>query len=348
MGLSLCNNSQSTFDSESQKLFQINTESNNKLENVNNNNSNNDTGVNANQPEDSQQHNQDKKKSLFLSILDINNEKYYTSDINLRILSTLKGISQLNVNNSLYLCGTNDITSTCGSYLLNIELHKKNEPLVKFLVSSNYVHIHPSLFFSKHINSLFAIGGKDQIKCELFDIENNKWKSLPDLPEERYLCTLMSNGKGQHMYLFGGFCKSNNTKCSSLLRLNLLKRKYWEELHLDHNSELIQKTSSAAFSLYDKDTDRDCIYILGGKNANKEYSDDIVEYNVNKTTINLIDKLNEKTTFLNQSGVNISSRSFLFYDKKAKVINVDVCEYSIKCSTYGDCDYVIQSKRKQD
>ena len=339
MGLSLCNNRQSTFNSESQKLFQINTESN-KIQNVNNNNNN----INGNAHEDLQQHNQKNKKSLFLSILDINNEKYYTSNINLRILSSLKGISQLNVNNSLFLCGTNDIASTSGSYLFNIELHKKNEPLVKFLVSSNFVHIYPSLYFSKHIKSLFVIGGKDQIKCELFDIENNKWKCLPDLPEERYLSTLMSNGKEQHLYLFGGFCKAINTKCSLLLRLNLLKRKYWEQLHINQNNELIQKTSSAAFSLYDTDSERDCIYILGGKNANKEYSDDIVEYNVNKMTISLVDKLNEKATFLNQSGVNINSKSYLFFDKKAKVINVDVCEHSIKCSTYGDCDYIIQSE----
>ena len=189
-------NCHKTFNPQLPKLLQINTESNDDII-ITNINSNSDTNNNLGADENlTRSQCSQNNRPLFLSILDINNEKCYSSNINLRILSSLKGLSQLNVNNSLFLCGTSDITSTTGSYLLKLELQKKKaEPLIKFLISSHFVHMYPSLYFSQSIKSLFVVGGKGQIKCEIFDTELSQWNCLPDLPEERYFCTLMLNAR---------------------------------------------------------------------------------------------------------------------------------------------------------
>ena len=47
------------------------------------------------------------KQNSTLIIFDIEEEKSYKQNFNLRIISNLKGISQLNVNNTLYCCGLN-------------------------------------------------------------------------------------------------------------------------------------------------------------------------------------------------------------------------------------------------
>ena len=57
-----------------------------------------------------------------LKIFDIEEEKCFKQKILLRVITDLSGISQLNVNNSLYLCGINDENrdNVIGSYLFKI------------------------------------------------------------------------------------------------------------------------------------------------------------------------------------------------------------------------------------
>ena len=47
-----------------------------------------------------------------LHLLDIEEEKVFTSKVSLRIINSLKGMSQLNVDNNLYLCGSEEGANT--------------------------------------------------------------------------------------------------------------------------------------------------------------------------------------------------------------------------------------------
>ena len=57
-----------------------------------------------------------------IKIFDVEEEKCYEEKLILRIISSLEGISQINMNNCLYLCGTHDAANSVGSYLLKIDI----------------------------------------------------------------------------------------------------------------------------------------------------------------------------------------------------------------------------------
>ena len=63
-----------------------------------------------------------------LKIFDIEDEKCFKQNILLRVITSLSGISQLNVNNTLYLCGINDENkdNVVGSYMFKITCDVKN------------------------------------------------------------------------------------------------------------------------------------------------------------------------------------------------------------------------------
>ena len=64
-----------------------------------------------------------------LKIFDIEEEKCYKKSIFLRVISNLEGLSQLNVNNSLYLCGINGLKTenVIGSHLLKVNIEEKKK-----------------------------------------------------------------------------------------------------------------------------------------------------------------------------------------------------------------------------
>ena len=108
-----------------------------------------------------------KTKLCRIKIFDVEEEKCYDEKMLLRIITSLEGISQINMNNCLYLCGTNDSSNSVGSYLLKIDIAiSPLQPMV--LINSIFNHETPSLINYK--DDLFVIGGKDQIQCEYYQI----------------------------------------------------------------------------------------------------------------------------------------------------------------------------------
>ena len=72
----------------------------------------------------------------------------------------------------------------------------------------------------------------------------NKWCSLPQLPNERYKCSLCLDTKGDFVYLFGGISQDNvNEKDDEsnaeikILRMNLDRLLIWENLIVKNNQK---------------------------------------------------------------------------------------------------------------
>lgn len=266
-----------------------------------------------------------------LSLLDIEEEKVFTSKVSLRIINSLKGMSQLNVENNLYLCGSEEGANT-GSFLLKLDNTKSMTSTVSIMINAQHSHVYPSMIHVPN-NTIFVIGGKRQEKCEQFDITNSKWKYLPELPEERYHCALIMDNKKKYVYLFGGFChnkdesKDNDKNCNEILRMNLENRMIWEKLLVVQGKELLERNSCGVVNSSDKDN---IVYILGGKNNTKELTDSIIEFDLKKRTAKkMASKLKYKSSFINQQGVNVSLTTFVLFDKKGNVHRVNFQSFDI-------------------
>ena len=263
-----------------------------------------------------------------LLIVDIEEERIFRSKVSLRIVSSIKGMSQLNIDNSLYLCGS-ESESTLGAYMINIDNTKSTNSDVKFLVNAQYPHVNPSMIAIPS-NSILVIGGKKQIKCEKFDITNSKWKYIPELPEERYKCNLFIDANSKYVYLFGGFCSELGRNCDDILRMKLDTQMIWEKISIREGAELLSKTSSGIIRDKDEEKKSKVVYILGGKDNQKELCDSIVEFDMKKRKARRIKtQLKYKAKFVNQMGVNVDKNTYVLIDKKGNIHTMNFNDFSL-------------------
>ena len=150
------------------------------------------------------------------------------------------------------------------------------------MINAQHSHVYPSMIHVPN-NSILVIGGKRQEKCEQFDINNSKWKYLPELPEERYHCSLIMDTKKKYVYLFGGFChnKEDSKNCNEILRLNIENMMIWEKILVVQGKELLERNSCGVVCNSDK---KNIVYILGGKDNSKELTNSIIECDIKKRT----------------------------------------------------------------
>ena len=271
------------------------------------------------------------EKGIFKFLFyDINQNNTLIIEKKLEIITTLEGLSELNFDQELYLCGNSKLEDDEGSFLF--ELNPIN-PKTKTLVNSIYSHYYPSLisYESKYI---FCIGGKNQIRCEFYNIEKNNWEPLPNLPEERYLCTLSLESKNKTIYLFGGINSLNpnignnfkvNIENDYILRIKNEKYRKWEKLEIkDENSKRLLKRISSASLIFEDQPDN--IYILGGENEQKHFLNEIIRFNISSCSLFKIHKqLDFPTIFLNQYAKKYENNSYMyvFIDKFNNVIKID-------------------------
>lgn len=278
------------------------------------------------------------EKGIFKFLFyDINQNNTLIIEKKLEIVKTLEGLSELNFEQELYLCGNSNQEDDEGSFLF--ELNPIN-PKTKILVNSIYSHYYPSLISGEN-KYIYCIGGKGQTRSEFYDIEKNNWESLPNLPEERYLCTLSLDSKNKTIYLFGGI-NSINTNIGNnckiyiesdyILKLRLIKskNKNWEKIEIKDENEkkLLKRVSSASLMFEDQ---QDNIFILGGENEQKHFLNDIIRFNINSCSLSKINKqLEFPTIFLNQYPKKYESNSYMyvFIDKFNNVIKMDKHDFT--------------------
>ena len=244
-------------------------------------------------------------------IFDVEEEKCFEQKILLRIITSLEGISQINMNNCLYLCGSNDEASnSVGSYLLKIDISiSPLQPII--LINSIFSHNFPSLI--NYLNDyLIVVGGKNQIQCECYQLSNTKWKQLPTLPDDRYKATLFCDEQNDNIYLFGGYNSSGKCNSKSILRLNMKTCSIWELIVVKENENFLARNSSICFMF--EGTDK--IFICGGKDNNDKDTEYIIEYDSNRKTIKKIEKsLKKVSNFEEQGYVDLNKLHFAFFDK---------------------------------
>ena len=262
---------------------------------------------------------------------DINKDESIIIEKKLEKIKNLIGMSELNLNNNLYICGNSylDPESLQGSFLFELD---PINPETKILQNSKYTHYYPALI-SIQDKYIYCIGGKNQFHCEMYDISENKWLSLPNLPEERYLCTLCYDRLHNIVYLFGGLNERNKIHKNKLsieydyfLRLkdDINIGLNWEKIIVKNNKYLLNRISSGSLFLEGPENN---IYIFGGKDEQSNLLDDIIKYNIeNQTFHELNKKLDFPTEFLNQYPIksNLDNYIYIFLDRFNKPININM------------------------
>lgn len=270
-----------------------------------------------------------KSNKYIVQIFDIEEEKTYEQKINLRIIKSLSGFSQITINNILYLCGSDNYNSI-SAFLFKIDPSYSNATL-SLLVNSIHPHYNPSLVCYKG-ETIIAVGGKQQKKCDWYNISLKKWRSLPSLPEDRYKATLLINDDTNYLYLFGGFCFKDNTNHKSIFKLYLEESSAtWETIIVIENENYLSRNSSVAFQ-FDED-----IYICGGCNNLGKDTEFIVEYNTVKDTVKKFElSLKKSASFDDQSGVNLNKLHYAFFDKSSDVHTVSKNEFKMSVFKFND------------
>ena len=272
--------------------------------------------------------------SKFIMIFyEINKNQKIIIERKLESIKTLEGLSELNHNNNLYLCGSSSLIpeSEEGSHFF--QLNPLN-PETKILPKAKYPHYYPALISIKK-NYIYCIGGKSQHHCEGYNINENKWIPLPNLPEERYLCTLCYDELNNIIYLFGGINDKNHLHKDKLsieydyfLRLkndidNNNNSAIWEKIHVRNNKILLNRISAASLIF---ENEEKYIYIFGGKDDQKHYLDNVIKFDIEEQSFQAIDqKLDFPTEFLNQYAIKSDLNNFIyvFLDKFNNPIIID-------------------------
>ena len=338
MGLFFCCRETDDYQSiQSQSLLQINR----YINNINNDNEiNKDKNFSKN--ESIIQNNQynlnenliSKNGKFNLIYYDINKNQSILMERKLEPIKTLEGLSELNFNNNLYLCGTSSLIpeDNKGSYLF--ELNPLN-PETKILPKSKYSHYYPTLISIQN-KYIYCIGGKNNNHCELYDLKEKKWSALPNLPEERYLCTLCYDEASDILYLFGGMNDKNNLHGNKLsIEYNYFLRLkneinvglIWEKKEIKNNKILLNRISAGSLIF---ENEEKYIYIFGGKDDQGHYLDNVIKFFIESQSFQESNqKLDFPTEFTNQYAIKSDLNKFLyvFMDKYNNPIIIDKHNY---------------------
>ena len=265
-----------------------------------------------------------------IKIFDLEENRLFIRTCSLRIIQSLKGMSQNACGNSLYLCGSNNSNSSC--FLIHFNL----EPIdikTEVLVNAIYPHYKPIIFIV-HYDIIVIIGGKNQILCEKYSISLKKWRDMPVLPEERYQGNILLNERNSHLYLFGG--TTNGKYNDSILILNLRSVGGWEKIFVKENSELLKRSKFVSFCFDEKGEDS-IIYILGGKKNEREKSDFIIEYNFENNTVNKKDMDLKILPYFDINTVaDINKNKFAFTDTHENIYIVEKKNFRISVISSED------------
>lgn len=262
------------------------------------------------------------QKLFSLCIYDVEHEKRKEIDFNLRIVKSLKGFTELSYNNSLYLCGNPDENDCTSTFLFRLNPHRK-EKFFEILVSPSNNHFYPSMLGLD--DSILVVGGKGSKTCELYSIKNNKWEFKPDLPDERYGCSLISDNKNEYIYLIGGL---NNDKLSEvILRINTQFFIKWETIYIAENSQLLRRKNPLFWFGNQNENE---LFILGGKDIDDSYIKNLVVVNIKNKKIESVNEkkivsqlLNFDCSFSNKNVDKLNQNTYVFIDDEFDVIKVD-------------------------
>jgi hypothetical protein len=159
---------------------------------------------------------------------------------------------------------------------------------IKRTGEKTFEHIElPSLIVSRsahtmlsHKNNIYALSGSRVKSCEVFNCDTNSWKLLPDLnsSREKPMACMFDD---EYLYVFMGFDKNINKYVNTIERLNINTGDKWEFVNYKGNQNIMKRQASGC---YFKDNN---IYIIGGVNALRNETREVLVYNFNSNAISL-------------------------------------------------------------
>ena len=216
-------------------------------------------------------------------------------------------MAQLNLNDNIYFCGSKYNDYDSGAYFLKYEPNITSSNL-NYLINSKNYHYFPTMISAKN-EFIIIIGGLESLSCEIYSIYSHVWKTIPDLPDERYKCSAYCDNSSDHVYLFGGYNNHKKINYGTILRLNLKMNVMWESFFVNSDLNIISKNSTSILKI------NNTVYILGGIDNNNCKTDDIVEFNLTTKKASLSNNiLCKPSSFLQVSGVDLGKNVFYIFD----------------------------------
>jgi len=266
-----------------------------------------------------------------ICIFDIEYEEAVEICTNSIFLTNFDGLSQLNFDNTLYLCGGSLSEIATGSYFLKYEPNKMSNNL-QILVNSIQHHYLPAMISYKQ-EHIFIVGGLKTKSAEFYNLKTNRWRSLPDIDEERFNCMGIADEANEMIYIFGGYNTESNQNSSTIIRMNFRTFLVWESITVKSNPQLLAKSQCAIFK-FEKE---ECIYLLGGKDSRSNITDEIVEYDLTENQVSIVDKkLEIRGAFCSQGEADLNKGEFFFFDVNFNVHRLSKNDFKINLYKYED------------
>ena len=265
-------------------------------------------------------------KRYFIQIFNCNSETSNEVEINPNLF-TLKYLSQISLDNILYLIGeelhkTSELECPVSSFIV---INSVSSPItIKFELPPKTSHKNPSLCFNNK-EELYVIGGYGTKSCEMFNIKNKVWTELPDLPNERYGCNIVALNS-RSIILYGGIDSSNpNNLTNTVLLYNRETNTGWEPLLIspDDRDNYYLNKHFCGVTMY-----KNSIWIIGGiNNLTNKKTDEILTINcdnpekIEQSGISLVSKAQFPTIFSSCFNNNLL---YLYDEEDFKIHKIDI------------------------
>ena len=196
------------------------------------------------------------------------------------------GCRHILIDNILYITGGNN---NCGNIVLSYEISSNKLTRLSNFIYEHYFH---TLDYVDNFDCIICVGGENSSFCEIMDINEKKWKKLPQLNYPRANCNIYYNNITEQIYvLFGlkGNLWDKNSKNSDkieVLNLNNID-KGWINIEYYKSIGLDLKVNFCKTMPFTKDK----LIIFGGNNIRSfEEQNFYALFDMNKNEIIKVDK----------------------------------------------------------
>lgn len=273
----------------------------------------------------------EKNSSYFLQFFNCELEITSESEMN-PTLFQIENLSQISIEGTLYLIGINtarnSIYSTTSEHSSNysqtsfISINTNSSPVtITFEISPLYNHDNPSLCTSNDNEDIFCVGGQNSDECERYSIKDNKWYTLPKLPEVLNGCSSLYFENKIIVYQGNKVFKLNFEPNNDYSRGN------WEILCEIKEISYFRKFSH--ISMIGRN-----LIIFGGVNSLGQETDDIISVNIDdpekveKTEI----KLAKNVKFGKIFNISFLDGSiFMFDEEEFQIHKIDFHHKTSQC-----------------
>ena len=263
-----------------------------------------------------------------LLIYNSHTKKHYSQELQNIIFPNKSYSLYDNENNVIYISGglkdLTDKNSTIKSFTkitltYNQNLNTFNTELTELTPMNNYHYSHIIHQISNKKNLIICISGKDTKSCEIYNINENKWSNLPDLP------IICPNSEcfdfNENIYVISG-----SYNIDMIYKLNMENENenlIWEEVNFIIEEGRLRR-GMGLFNL------NGIFYLFGGFD-NDNYYDDVytIDFNSNDLRVNFEHKMKLPC----KSYFNSNTISIEYDNNEKRIILVDCMNGIIEYST---------------